>query len=339
MTKLSFRLSLFFISLGFTAKAQQATVTDSLYAVGYYITLQPGYGPATKFWQGGIFGGPVKLYLQKNKSNTQIDFIFPTNASLVSMGEGIKKTKYGISFPVNIVSGSDYQLMVLSAADSLENFTLYSGYAFLPDLGKWKLIGTCKVPEYMRYMHPATNYEAFKKGQPPPSVFKNTWVMERNGRWKNPYGKEGTPPDINLSSNLDSAARVIVEASIIAKRAASDMKDLVQGTEGLYYTILEKGSGTSIAVSDTVKLFYKGYLLENGQIFDQTKDNSPARFPLSRLIRGWQIGVPLVNVGGKIRLVIPSHLAYGIRTRSPKIPPNSILVFDIEVLETTPASK
>jgi FKBP-type peptidyl-prolyl cis-trans isomerase len=51
------------------------------------------------------------------------------------------------------------------------------------------------------------------------------------------------------------------------------------------------------------------------------------------LIRGWQIGVPLCKVGGKIRLVIPSNLAYSIRTRAAKIPPNSILVFEIEVVD------
>jgi FKBP-type peptidyl-prolyl cis-trans isomerase len=67
-------------------------------------------------------------------------------------------------------------------------------------------------------------------------------------------------------------------------------------------------------------------------VFDQTNDK-PATFPLNRLIKGWQIGLPACKVGGKIHLVIPSSLAYSIRTRSPKIPPNSVLVFDIEVVE------
>ena len=59
----------------------------------------------------------------------------------------------------------------------------------------------------------------------------------------------------------------------------------------------------------------------------------PATFPLNRLIRGWQLAVPKINVGGKITIYIPSGQAYGIRTRSKDIPVNSILVFDIEVLE------
>jgi FKBP-type peptidyl-prolyl cis-trans isomerase len=48
---------------------------------------------------------------------------------------------------------------------------------------------------------------------------------------------------------------------------------------------------------------------------------------------GWQIGVPLCKVGGKIKIIIPSNLGYSIRTRSAKIPPNSVLVFEIEVLD------
>jgi len=73
-------------------------------------------------------------------------------------------------------------------------------------------------------------------------------------------------------------------------------------------------------------------LFSDGTVFDQAKDK-PATFPLKRLIRGWQIAAPLVKVGGKIKIVIPSGLAYSIRTRAAKIPPNSILVFEIEVVD------
>jgi FKBP-type peptidyl-prolyl cis-trans isomerase len=94
---------------------------------------------------------------------------------------------------------------------------------------------------------------------------------------------------------------------------------------------LEKGTGAPVEVSDTVQVFYKGYFLASGEIFDQT-GATPASFPLRRLIKGWQIGVPLGNVGSKVRIIIPSGLAYGIRNRSAKIAPNSILVFEIQVV-------
>ena len=87
-----------------------------------------------------------------------------------------------------------------------------------------------------------------------------------------------------------------------------------------------------VNLTDTVVIFYKGSLFSDGSIFDETKEK-PATFPLSRLVRGWQIGVPQTKVGGKIKLFIPSGSAYGIRTFATDIPPNSTLVFDVEVVE------
>ena len=95
---------------------------------------------------------------------------------------------------------------------------------------------------------------------------------------------------------------------------------------------MKEGTGKQVSVNDTVVAYYKGYLLKDGSVFDETKDK-PAIFPLNRLIKGWQIGVPLCKVGGKIKLIIPSNLGYSIRTRAAKIPPNSILVFEIEVVD------
>ena len=107
--------------------------------------------------------------------------------------------------------------------------------------------------------------------------------------------------------------------------------DTTGSIDGVYYYILKEGTGDYVTVTDTVTVFYKGSLLKDGSIFDQTK-GQPATFPLRRLIRGWQVGLPKCRTGGKIRLYIPSGLGYSIRSRSKDIPPNSVLVFDIEVL-------
>jgi FKBP-type peptidyl-prolyl cis-trans isomerase FklB len=88
-------------------------------------------------------------------------------------------------------------------------------------------------------------------------------------------------------------------------------------------------------MTDTVSIYYKGYIMGTDIIFDQTS-NETRTFPLGRLIRGWQIGLNNTTIGDKIKLLIPSGLAYGIRTRSPKIPPNSILVFEIETVDAKP---
>jgi len=105
----------------------------------------------------------------------------------------------------------------------------------------------------------------------------------------------------------------------------------VQSTpSGLFYVIQEEGDGSNPSATSTVRVAYKGYFT-NGNTFDESDANGIS-FPLNRVIRGWTEGIPLFKEGGKGMLIIPSRLAYGTRgTRG--IPPNAVLVFDINLLE------
>lgn len=138
-------------------------------------------------------------------------------------------------------------------------------------------------------------------------------------------------PMVTVNNQVDSTWQAQKDKALILQAIQKQQLDTTGSLDGVYYTILEKGTGAPVQVADTVQVFYKGYFLESGVVFDQT-GASPATFPLRRLIKGWQIGVPLGNVGGKVRIIIPSGLAYGIRNRSAKIAPNSILAFDIQVV-------
>lgn len=140
-------------------------------------------------------------------------------------------------------------------------------------------------------------------------------------------------PSIDWTKNVDSAIQAKKDQQLILKAIQKKQIDTSGSKAGIYYQILKEGSGNFVALTDTVSVFYKGSLLKDGSVFDQTKDQ-PASFPLNRLIKGWQLGLPLCKTGGRIRLVIPSGLAYGIRARSKNIPPNSVLLFDIEVLKS-----
>ena len=158
------------------------------------------------------------------------------------------------------------------------------------------------------------------------------WVQRSNGSWKNMKNETLPNPTINLFGHIDSVQQRQIDKKIIDDALASGKTDAKDISEGVYYKMIKEGTGRQVSVNDTVTAFYKVTLFNDTSIIDQAKDK-PAVFPLKRLIRGWQIGVPLCKVGGKIKLVIPSDLAYSIRTRSAKIPPNSILEFEIEVLE------
>ena len=106
---------------------------------------------------------------------------------------------------------------------------------------------------------------------------------------------------------------------------------------GLQYKVLAEGSGDSPKVTDTVKVHYKGRLI-SGHVFDSSiARGEPVSFPLNGVIPGWSEGVQLMKVGSKFQFTIPSALAYGPAGTGP-IPPNSVLVFDVELLEINPAN-
>ncbi|KAK6033605.1 dethiobiotin synthase [Ostertagia ostertagi] len=138
-------------------------------------------------------------------------------------------------------------------------------------------------------------------------------------------------PVIDFYRNADSAVQAATDKRLIAERIANGKLDTTGSVGGVFYKMLKEGTGRNIKVTDTVIAYYKGSLL-NGTVFDQTIEK-PASFPLGRLIKGWQIGLPVCRIGGKIQLIIPSNLGYGIRSRSSKIPVNSVLVFEIEVVD------
>lgn len=111
--------------------------------------------------------------------------------------------------------------------------------------------------------------------------------------------------------------------------AANSIQGAARTSEGLYYVIVSPGTGTKTYNSSTVVTTkYTGRLL-NGQVFDS--NSAGISFSLGQVITGWQIGIPLIQKGGKVRLLIPSGLAYG-RTGSGPIPANAVLDFDIELV-------
>ncbi len=94
------------------------------------------------------------------------------------------------------------------------------------------------------------------------------------------------------------------------------------------------GDGDTVQPGDTITIQYTGALASDGTIFDASKAGNPAKFPLNNLITGWQEGIPGMKVGGKRRLYIPASQGYGASGSGSLIPPNSDLIFDIELLAT-----
>lgn len=96
---------------------------------------------------------------------------------------------------------------------------------------------------------------------------------------------------------------------------------------------LVEGTGDVVAEGATITAHYTGALVADGTTFQSSLDfGQPATFGLHQVIEGWTKGVPGMKIGGTRRLVIPSAMAYGSRRAAANIPPNSDLVFDIELI-------
>lgn len=93
------------------------------------------------------------------------------------------------------------------------------------------------------------------------------------------------------------------------------------------------GDGAEVPVGATITAHYTGALCADGTIFQSSHDfGDPATFGLNQVIEGWTKGVPGMKIGGTRRLVIPAAMAYGSARAAANIPPNSDLVFDIELV-------
>lgn len=167
-------------------------------------------------------------------------------------------------------------------------------------------------------------------------------------------GKVDVRKDENVQKTLEAIEAKLVSASkakaeAIAKSAQDEGdkyradfakgKDVKTTKSGLLYKIENAGKGEAIKATDTVKVHYTGKL-PNGKVFDSSVERGqPVEFQLNQVIPGWTEGLQLVKKGGKIQLVIPPALGYGKQGAGASIPPNSTLIFDVEVLDVNPKSE
>ena len=112
--------------------------------------------------------------------------------------------------------------------------------------------------------------------------------------------------------------------------AENAKKEGVKVTEsGLQYKVIKEGDGPSPSAADKVSVYYRGTFVD-GKVFDENTEGDPANFTVGGVIPGWTEALQMMKVGSKWELAIPSELAYG--QGRPGIPPNSVLLFEVELL-------
>lgn len=148
---------------------------------------------------------------------------------------------------------------------------------------------------------------------------------------------------IALSQNVvaaDNAATAVDESPHVAQGTISSSEQYIRTSSGLKYLDIKTGTGPAVRIGNRVTVHYTGWLKGKfgiaGKKFDSSRDhNEPFQFIVGtgQVIPGWDEGVQGMMVGGIRKLIVPSSLGYGARGAGEDIPPNSTLIFEIELLK------
>ena len=111
-----------------------------------------------------------------------------------------------------------------------------------------------------------------------------------------------------------------------------DNSDIKETPTGLQYRVINEAQGKKPVQTDRVKVHYVGRLIDGSQFDSSIERGEPTEFGLNQVIKGWTEGLQLMSVGSKYEFFIHPNIAYGSRPR-PKIPANSVLIFEIELLD------
>ncbi|MBF8779418.1 FKBP-type peptidyl-prolyl cis-trans isomerase [Pseudomonas fulva] len=178
------------------------------------------------------------------------------------------------------------------------------------------------------------------RDNPPPGVSLDAILAGLTDAFQ---GQDSRVSESDLSASF-KAIREIMQAEAAAKAEAAaaagkqylaenaKREGIVTLPSGLQYEVLASGEGTKPGREDSVRTHYHGTLID-GTVFDSSYDRGqPIEFPVSGVIAGWTEALQLMNAGSKWRLHVPSELAYGAQGAG-SIPPHSVLVFDVELLD------
>ncbi|HVI43335.1 MAG TPA: FKBP-type peptidyl-prolyl cis-trans isomerase [Chitinophaga sp.] len=258
---------------------------------------------------------------------------------LASCGTGVKKTPSGIEYIVH-KSGSGAQLklgdtVLLNVAQRLNDSVINESR---------KIVG---APIPVLISKPQNKFDLMEGiallHEGDSATFVIPWdsipAQERP-----PFGKKGDKLKITFAiENVFSASKQKEKDEKQIKEYLEKNKiNATKNAEGVYVAVTQEGTGNTPNAGDTVVVHYTGKLT-SGKVFDSSLDSTlrpgmplePIKFPIGRgfVIKGWDAGLSGLKKGSKATLVIPSTLAYGLQGSPPAIPANSILVFDVQLVD------
>ena len=335
-----------FLSMELVAQSQTNPVVteypqvDSVKISQLLAKISVGGFQSRKPVEAGLRSSLGTISLKARGQQKNVAFSFPVGAQVVAKGINVQESGRGeLSWNFAWKPNTIYQLMLIVAlSDTTEKNMLYSGYMFLPDENKWKLIGSCLIDGQRTTLKNPATFTSGSNEADSVAQFSEVWLRRTNRSWKNLLSTAVPAPVITFKdAYVDSDEQYKRETKQIDNAIAEGKSEKLTYKDGVYYAIMREGTGKQVSLTDSIVVFLTGYQFHNKALFMQQLDK-PATYPLSKLIKGFQLGLPLCRVGSKIKLVIPSLYAYNIATSSPLFYPNSTLAFEVELLDVKPAT-
>lgn len=335
------------VKVHYTGKLLNDTVFDSSVKRGQPYEFKLGAGQVIKGWDEAIqllqVGDKATLKIPANLAyGDRSNGMIPANSTLIfdvelmDVVEGVKQWVTKSKDTIKTASGLKYIIIQKNDAGA----KIEKGNKV-----KFHFSGYFKDGKLFESTHDKGQPIEIKAGagQLLPGWDEGLLLLKKGEKAKLfiPYtlgcGEEGRPPLIPGKSDLVFDIEII-DVTVPVKPAAYNVAGLtpVKTASGLEYYVVNKSTNPlQAAAGKTVKVHYTGYLAD-GSIFDSSIERGePIEFPLGQgyVIPGWEEGIALMNVGDKLRLVIPYYLAYGEQGRPPVIPAKADLTFDVELIE------
>jgi FKBP-type peptidyl-prolyl cis-trans isomerase FkpA len=198
--------------------------------------------------------------------------------------------------------------------------------AKLEDKNTLYSIGSFQARQLAMFNFTRTEYEMVLQGFADAAHGKKLVVAVEN------YSKK--VQELAQARRATKGSKPVDAGTEFLNKAASE-KGAVKTSSGLVFQSRREGDGATPSATDTISMHYRGTLI-NGEEFDNTINlRKPAVFKLDSVIKCWAEGLQKMKAGGSAKLVCPPELAYGKQGVDSVIPPNSVLIFEIELLEVT----
>jgi peptidylprolyl isomerase len=331
------------VKIHYVGKLLNDSIFDSSYSRSEPLTYKLGFGQTIKGWEEGI------ALLHEGDSAM---LIIPPKLGYEDKPTGKIPPNSTLNFTIKLVKV--IAKIVPFDTKGKDTITLPSGTKYITSklgTGQKADTGLIATIHYTGFLNDTTIFDSsVEKGEPVKFTLGSGQVnpiLEEAVKQLNVGSKTrfiissqklfANNPNMNTQKNADLFFDI--ELLNLEKKAAlipfdTKGKDTIKTASGLKYIIIENGKGAKPVNGSKVKVHYSGYFT-NGKKFDSSVErNQPFTFTLGTggVIKGWDEGIALLNVGTKARLIVPSDLGYGDKEMGP-IPAGSTLVFDIELIE------